>query len=105
MGRDSSVGIATNYWLDGPGIESRWGARFSALHVYIYIYIYICNALSVMMAVLRSSIKRNTIYILVQYVAATSQSELTICLKGGLKDSMSQLRLNSKSLYIKIYIL
>jgi hypothetical protein len=28
--RDSSVGIATLYWLDGPGIESRWGARFSA---------------------------------------------------------------------------
>ena len=24
-GRDSSVGIATRYWLDGPGIESRWG--------------------------------------------------------------------------------
>ena len=22
--------LATNYWLDGPGIESRWGARFSA---------------------------------------------------------------------------
>ena len=29
MGRDSSVGIATHYRLDGPGIESRWGARFS----------------------------------------------------------------------------
>jgi hypothetical protein len=28
--RDSSVGIATRYWLDGPGIESRWLARFSA---------------------------------------------------------------------------
>jgi hypothetical protein len=27
---DSSVGIATRYGLDGPGIESRWGARFSA---------------------------------------------------------------------------
>ena len=25
MGRDSSVGIATRYRLDGPGIESRWG--------------------------------------------------------------------------------
>jgi hypothetical protein len=24
----SSVGIATDYGLDGPGIESRWGARF-----------------------------------------------------------------------------
>jgi hypothetical protein len=23
-GRDSSVGIATGYGLDGPGIESRW---------------------------------------------------------------------------------
>jgi hypothetical protein len=28
--RDSVVGIATRYGLDGPGIESRWGARFSA---------------------------------------------------------------------------
>ena len=28
MGRDSSVGIATRYWLDGPGIESRWGRDF-----------------------------------------------------------------------------
>jgi hypothetical protein len=25
LGRDSSVGIATRYGLDGPGIESRWG--------------------------------------------------------------------------------
>ena len=25
----SSVAIATGYGLDGPGIESRWGARFS----------------------------------------------------------------------------
>jgi len=25
MGRDSSVGIANHYGLDGPGIESRWG--------------------------------------------------------------------------------
>jgi hypothetical protein len=24
-GRDSVVGIATSYGLDGPGIESRWG--------------------------------------------------------------------------------
>ena len=31
MGRDSVVVIATRYGLDGPGIESRWGARFSAL--------------------------------------------------------------------------
>jgi hypothetical protein len=30
LGRDSSVGIATRYRLDGPGIESRWGARLSA---------------------------------------------------------------------------
>jgi hypothetical protein len=29
-GSGSSVGIATDYGLDGPGIESRWGARFSA---------------------------------------------------------------------------
>ena len=26
----SVVGIATGYELDGPGIETRWGARFSA---------------------------------------------------------------------------
>jgi hypothetical protein len=25
-----SVGIATRYGLDSPGIKSRWGARFSA---------------------------------------------------------------------------
>ena len=30
MDRDSSVSIATAYGLDGPGIESRWEARFSA---------------------------------------------------------------------------
>jgi len=30
VGRDSSVGIAIRYGLDGPGIECRWGARFSA---------------------------------------------------------------------------
>jgi hypothetical protein len=29
-GPGSSVSIATDYGLDGPGIESRWGARFSA---------------------------------------------------------------------------
>jgi hypothetical protein len=29
-GPGSVVGIATGYALDGPGIESRWGARFSA---------------------------------------------------------------------------
>jgi hypothetical protein len=27
--RGSSDGIATRYGLDGPGIESRWGAKFS----------------------------------------------------------------------------
>jgi hypothetical protein len=27
-GRDSSVGIATRYGLDGPGIESRWRRDF-----------------------------------------------------------------------------
>jgi hypothetical protein len=30
VGRDSSVGTATRYGLDRPGIESRWGSRFSA---------------------------------------------------------------------------
>jgi hypothetical protein len=30
-GLDSVVGIATSYWLDGPGIESRWGRDFSRL--------------------------------------------------------------------------
>jgi len=30
VGRDSSVGIATGYGLDGPEIEFRWGVRFSA---------------------------------------------------------------------------
>jgi hypothetical protein len=28
VGRDSSVGIATGYGLDGPGIESRWRRNF-----------------------------------------------------------------------------
>jgi hypothetical protein len=27
VGRNSSVGIATGYGLDGPGIESRWGDK------------------------------------------------------------------------------
>ena len=30
-GCDSSVGIATDYGLDGPGIESRWGRDFPHL--------------------------------------------------------------------------
>jgi len=30
VGRDSSGGIGTGYGLDGPGIEFRWEARFSA---------------------------------------------------------------------------
>ena len=30
VGRDCSVGTATSYRIDGPGIESRWGARLSA---------------------------------------------------------------------------
>jgi hypothetical protein len=29
-GPGSVVGIATGYGLDGPGIESRWEAKFSA---------------------------------------------------------------------------
>jgi hypothetical protein len=29
--RDSSVGIATGYGLDGPGIEFRWGRGFPHL--------------------------------------------------------------------------
>jgi hypothetical protein len=28
VGRNSSVGIATRYGLDGPGIEFRWGRDF-----------------------------------------------------------------------------
>ena len=28
VGRDSVVGIATHFGLDGPGIESRWGSDF-----------------------------------------------------------------------------
>jgi hypothetical protein len=28
--RDGSIGIATRYGLDGLGIETRWGTRFSA---------------------------------------------------------------------------
>ena len=28
VGRDSSVGIASRYGLDGPGTESRWGRDF-----------------------------------------------------------------------------
>ena len=31
VSRDSPVGTATRYGLDGPEIESRWGVRFSAL--------------------------------------------------------------------------
>jgi hypothetical protein len=30
VGWDKSVGTATRYGLDGPGIESRWAARLSA---------------------------------------------------------------------------
>jgi hypothetical protein len=30
MGPDRSVGIATRYGLDGPGIESQWGLDFPA---------------------------------------------------------------------------
>jgi hypothetical protein len=29
MDRNSSVGIATLYEMDGPGVESRWGRKFS----------------------------------------------------------------------------
>ena len=31
MGRDSSVSIVTDYGLDGPGIELRWGRDFPFL--------------------------------------------------------------------------
>jgi hypothetical protein len=30
LGRDSSVGIATRYGLDGPGIESRKGQKLES---------------------------------------------------------------------------
>jgi hypothetical protein len=29
VGRDSLVGVATRYGMDGSGIESWWGTRFS----------------------------------------------------------------------------
>jgi hypothetical protein len=29
--RDNSIGIATRYELEGPAIESRWGAKFPTL--------------------------------------------------------------------------
>jgi hypothetical protein len=32
-GPGSSVGIATDYGPDGPGNESQWGARFSAVQI------------------------------------------------------------------------
>jgi hypothetical protein len=32
MGPDSSVGIASRYGLDGPGIESRWGGEIFRTH-------------------------------------------------------------------------
>jgi hypothetical protein len=33
LGRDSAVGIATRYELDGPGIESRWESGFPLLSI------------------------------------------------------------------------
>ena len=33
VGRDSSVGSATRYGLDGPGIETRCGREFSHMSV------------------------------------------------------------------------
>jgi hypothetical protein len=30
LGRNTSLGIATRYGLNGPGIETLWGAGFSA---------------------------------------------------------------------------
>jgi len=33
VGRDSSVGIATGYRLDGPGIKSLWGRDFPHLSI------------------------------------------------------------------------
>jgi hypothetical protein len=30
ISRDSVVGIAARYWMEGPGIESRWGEIFRA---------------------------------------------------------------------------
>jgi hypothetical protein len=32
VGPGTSVGIATNYGMDGPGIESRWGRDFPPVH-------------------------------------------------------------------------
>ena len=33
VGRDSSVGTATRYGLDGPGIEPRWGRGGEILRI------------------------------------------------------------------------
>jgi hypothetical protein len=30
---DSTLGIATGYWLDDRGVGFRWGQEFSLLHV------------------------------------------------------------------------
>ena len=36
-GRDSSVGIATRYGPDGPGIESRWRHERSSVAFVVYV--------------------------------------------------------------------
>jgi len=33
MGRDSSGGVATRYWLNGQGVESRWGWNLPHLSI------------------------------------------------------------------------
>jgi len=38
MGRDSIVCIAIGYGLDGPGIESRWGAKMYRYFLQRHLY-------------------------------------------------------------------
>jgi hypothetical protein len=38
VGKDGSVGIATRYGLEGPGIQSRLGARLSCFGAHISSY-------------------------------------------------------------------
>ena len=44
MGRDRSVGIATRYGMDGPGIASRWFILTkTTVYVLWYVYMHRCE--------------------------------------------------------------